>query len=116
MTWDEIQSSCLSLPEPERVALAGKLVESLDDTEGIERLRRQVEAQEAAKMEGLRKKLDAEMTSWFEEGSEELTEEGWRQIFSDEVTEEELDKPLGTGVPREWTGRTLRELRATRQE
>ncbi len=118
MTREEIQAQCLELPEAERAALAQQLADSLKDPESLEALRARLDAREAAEMRVLGQKLEAQMESWFEgEGeSVEVTDEWWEKLLTREPTEEELDRPLGLSVPPEWTGRTLRELRAAKQK
>ncbi|MDY7093871.1 MAG: hypothetical protein SX243_12945 [Acidobacteriota bacterium] len=94
MTRAEIEQEFLVLPEAERSAL-------LQD----------VAAGEAGRLQALKQAVEAEMARWFEGPAEPMTEADWQHILSGKRTEAEFDRPLGLGVPPEWTGKTLRELR-----
>jgi hemerythrin-like domain-containing protein len=111
MTRAEIEHESLGLPEAERAALVETLVTSLQDSERLAGIRARLDRIEAAEMEALRRKLDAEMDSWFEGPSVEVTDEVWEEILVEARSEERLDEPFGEGVPEEWVGRTPRELR-----
>lgn len=111
MTRAEIQAQCLDLPEPDRAALAETLAESLDDASRIETLRSRLEKLEAAKMEILRQKLDAEMESWFEGESVEMTDETWDALMKEARERDRSDEVYGRAVPAEAQGLTRREYR-----
>ena len=98
MTRAEIQAQCLELPESDRAALAETLAESLDDASRIETLRSHLEKLEAAKMETLRQKLDAEM-------------ESWDALMKEAREGDRSDEPYGRAVPAEAQGLTRREYR-----
>lgn len=111
MSRTELQQRSLDLPEAERAELAAELAGSLEAPETIRALRDRLANLEVAKMDALRKKLEATMESWFEGESTELTPERWAELLSHARSEDRLDEPFGQGVPAEWTGRTPRELR-----
>lgn len=109
MTREEIRTQCLRLPEAERAALAEQLVDSLHETERLEAIRDHIDDLEASRLEARREKLEAEMASWFEGESVEMTDERWEELMHRARTEDRSDKPYGVGVPAEWTGKTPRE-------
>lgn len=111
MTWAEIQSQCLALPEAERTALIESLTDSVQEPERLRALREHLDALEAERMEALRQRLDAEMASWFEGEAVEMTDERWEALMEKARTEDRSDEPYGVEVPAEWTGRTPREHR-----
>ncbi len=109
MTRTEIEEQALGLPAHERAALAQALSVSLVGEEALP-------PAEQAELELLRATLEPQLEAWFQGKTVELTDAFWERILSDERTGEELDRPLGLGVPPEWSGRTLRELRATTRQ
>jgi hypothetical protein len=110
MTRAEIEQELLALPEADRGAVLARMLGTRSDARRAQLLQ-DVAAGEAGRLQALKQTLEAEMARWFEGPAEPMTEDDWQQILSGERTEEELDRPLGLGVPPEWTGKTLRELR-----
>lgn len=111
MTRTEIKAKALSLPEEDRAALAGQLVASIEDPRRLEPVADQVNDAYQARLDAWGARLAAEMESWFDGEARELTPEVWEEILTKARTEENLDEPFGDSVPKEWTGRTRRELR-----
>jgi hypothetical protein len=109
MTRTEIEKQALSLSAQDRAALAQALRASLPEGDTLS-------TAEKVELEQLRTTLMPQLEALFQGETVELNDEFWQRLLSAEPTEEELDRPLGLGVPPEWSGRTLRELRATAKQ
>jgi hypothetical protein len=79
MTHPEVEKMALGLPDTDRAALVGSLIESLNEA-GVAVLRKVLAAAEEVQMEALGSRLEAQIDEWFQGKGVEWTDERWQTL------------------------------------